>query len=121
MTEMTDPIILTDRAARKVWDLIQEDGNLELKLRAYVTGGGCSGMQYGFTFDEEIKEDDTSVLKQIETEAGAGSVYLLVDSMSFQYLVGATIDYIEDLEGSRFSIANPNAKGSCGCGSSFSS
>jgi iron-sulfur cluster insertion protein len=114
---MTDPITLTTSAAEKVWQLIQEEDNYELKLRAYVTGGGCSGFQYGFTFDEVINEDDTVVSKSIDQQ---DAVQLLVDPMSFQYLVGSEIDYKEDVEGSQFVIRNPNAKTTCGCGSSFS-
>ena len=112
---MSDTVILTEKAAAKVWELIQEEGNFELKLRAYVTGGGCSGFQYGFTFDEEVQDDDTVVAKVV----GDGEVKLLVDSLSFQYLAGAEIDYKEDIEGEQFIIRNPNAKTTCGCGSSF--
>lgn len=112
---MSEAITLTDNAAAKVWELIQEEGNFSLKLRAYVTGGGCSGFQYGFTFDEETQEDDTVVTKQVE----GGEVQLLVDALSFQYLTGAEIDYKEDIEGEQFIIRNPNAKTTCGCGSSF--
>jgi len=131
---MNDPVIFTDSAAAKVWELIQEEGNFNLKLRVYVTGGGCSGFQYGFTFDENVSGDDTIVTKTLhaqkenaadnEGEEGEGSsghaVQLLIDPMSFQYLVGAEIDYKEDLEGAQFIIRNPNAKTTCGCGSSFS-
>ena len=106
------PILFTDSAAAKVADLIAEEGNAALKLRVFVQGGGCSGFQYGFTFDEDVNEDDTEFLKN--------GVTLLVDSMSFQYLVGAEIDYKEDLNGSQFVIKNPNATTTCGCGSSFS-
>ena len=106
---------LTDQAASKVWELIQEEGNFNLKLRAYVTGGGCSGMQYGFTFTEEAAEDDAVVVKPV----AGGEVQLLVDPMSFQYLAEATIDYKDDIEGEQFIIRNPNAKTTCGCGSSF--
>lgn len=112
---MSDPVILTEKAAAKVWELIQDEGNFDLKLRAYVTGGGCSGFQYGFTFDEDIQEDDTVVTRSV----GEGEVKLLVDSLSFQYLAGAEIDYKEDIEGEQFIIRNPNAKTTCGCGSSF--
>lgn len=112
---MSDPITFTDNAAAKVWELIQEEGNLELKLRVYVTGGGCSGFQYGFAFEEAVQEDDTVVTKQLTD----GAVQLLVDPMSYQYLVGAEIDYKEDIEGEQFIIRNPNAKTTCGCGSSF--
>lgn len=122
------PLIFTDNAARKVWELLQDEGNFNLNLRVYVTGGGCSGFQYGFTFDEEVAEDDTVVVKKIkkdegddEEEGGDGSeVKLLVDPLSFQYLVGAEIDYKEDIDGEQFIIRNPNAKTTCGCGSSFS-
>ena len=111
-TEMSLPFIFTDSAASKVKDLIEEEGNPDLKLRVFVTGGGCSGFQYGFTFDEVANEDDTSLQKN--------GVTLLVDPMSYQYLVGAEIDYTEGLEGSQFVIKNPNASSTCGCGSSFS-
>ncbi|CAM4041666.1 iron-sulfur cluster insertion protein ErpA [Bordetella tumulicola] len=106
------PLIFTDSAAAKVKDLLAEEGNAELKLRVFVQGGGCSGFQYGFTFDEAVNDDDTVLDKD--------GVQLLVDPMSFQYLVGAEIDYKEDLEGAQFVIRNPNASTTCGCGSSFS-
>jgi iron-sulfur cluster insertion protein len=112
MTEVQDPLLFTDSAANKVKDLISEEGNAELKLRVFVSGGGCSGFQYGFTFDEVINEDDTVLNKN--------GVQLLIDPMSFQYLVGAEIDYQEGLEGAQFVIKNPNATTTCGCGSSFS-
>ena len=102
----------TDSAANKVKGLIEEEQNDNLKLRVFVSGGGCSGFQYGFTFDEDINDGDTTVEKN--------GVKLLIDPMSFQYLVGADIDYTEGLEGSQFVIRNPNAKTTCGCGSSFS-
>ncbi|MBC2770799.1 MULTISPECIES: iron-sulfur cluster insertion protein ErpA [Pusillimonas] len=105
-------LVFTDAAAAKVKDLLAEEGNPELKLRVFVQGGGCSGFQYGFTFDEVINEDDTAIDKE--------GVQLLIDPMSFQYLVGAEIDYKDDLEGSQFVIRNPNATSTCGCGSSFS-
>lgn len=105
------PIMFTDSAAEKVRDLLIDEGNPNLKLRVFVQGGGCSGFQYGFTFDEDVNEDDTSLEKM--------GVQLLVDPMSFQYLVGAEIDYKEDLEGAQFVIRNPNAATTCGCGSSF--
>lgn len=111
-TEMPSPFVFTDSAVAKVKELIAEEGNPELKLRVFVTGGGCSGFQYGFTFDEVQNEDDTAVLKD--------GVTLLIDPMSYQYLVGAEIDYTESLEGSQFVIKNPNATSTCGCGSSFS-
>jgi iron-sulfur cluster insertion protein len=111
-TEMPAPLVFTDSAANKVKDLIAEEGNPDLKLRVFVTGGGCSGFQYGFTFDEVASEDDTVMQKN--------GVTLLIDPMSFQYLVGAEIDYSEGLQGSQFVIKNPNATSTCGCGSSFS-
>jgi len=110
--EIPLPFVFTDSAANKVANLIEEEGNPELKLRVFVSGGGCSGFQYGFTFDETINEDDTTMEKN--------GVKLLIDSMSYQYLVGAEIDYKEDLEGAQFVIKNPNATTTCGCGSSFS-
>lgn len=112
VTEMPSPLLFTDSAASKVKELIEEEGNPSLKLRVFVTGGGCSGFQYGFTFDEEVSEDDTTLEKN--------GVTLLIDPMSYQYLVGAEIDYTEGLEGSQFVIRNPNATSTCGCGSSFS-
>jgi iron-sulfur cluster insertion protein len=112
ISELPAPLNFTDNAANKVKELIDEEGNLELKLRVFVTGGGCSGFQYGFTFDEELSEDDTVMRKN--------GVTLLIDPMSYQYLVGAEIDYKEDLEGAQFVIKNPNAVSTCGCGSSFS-
>jgi iron-sulfur cluster insertion protein len=108
----SDPIVFTESAAAKVADLIAEEGNPELKLRVFVQGGGCSGFQYGFTFDEAVNDDDMTLEKN--------GVQLLIDSMSFQYLVGAEIDYKEDIQGSQFVIRNPNATTTCGCGSSFS-
>jgi len=102
----------TEGAARKVKTLVEEEGNPRLKLRVFVTGGGCSGFQYGFTFDEDLAEDDTVIERE--------GVSLVVDAMSFQYLVGSEVDYQEGLEGSRFVINNPNATTTCGCGSSFS-
>ncbi len=109
-TEM--PIQFSDAAANKVKVLISEEENSELKLRVYVTGGGCSGFQYGFTFDEKVNDGDMTIVKQ--------GVTMVVDPMSLQYLVGGTVDYIEGLEGSRFLVDNPNAESTCGCGSSFS-
>jgi len=110
--ENNDLLIFTDAAASKVKGLIEEEKNDALKLRVFVSGGGCSGFQYGFTFDENVQDGDTKVEKN--------GVTLLVDPMSFQYLTGAEIDYKEDLEGSQFVIKNPNATTTCGCGSSFS-
>jgi iron-sulfur cluster insertion protein len=112
VAEMPAPLLFTDSAAAKVKELIDEEGNPALKLRVFVQGGGCSGFQYGFTFDEETNEDDTVMEK--------GGVTLLIDAMSFQYLVGAEIDYKDDLQGAQFVIKNPNASSTCGCGSSFS-
>ena len=112
MPEMTQPLLFTDSAAAKVKELIDEEGNPDLKLRVFINGGGCSGFQYGFTFEEDVNEDDTQV--------DNGGVTLLVDPLSFQYLVGAEIDYSEGLQGSQFVIKNPNATTTCGCGSSFS-
>ena len=112
LAEPPTPLVFTDSAAAKVADLIAEEGNPELKLRVFVQGGGCSGFQYGFTFDDAVNEDDTLFEKN--------GVTLLVDSMSFQYLVGAEIDYKDDINGSQFVIKNPNATTTCGCGSSFS-
>ena len=111
-TETPSPIVFTEAAAIKVKEIIFDEGNDALKLRVSVTGGGCSGFQYGFSFDENSAEDDT-VLEKC-------GVSLLIDPMSFQYLVGAQIDYQESLEGARFVINNPNAATTCGCGSSFS-
>ena len=111
-TQMDSPLVFTDSAASKVKSLIDEEGNPDLKLRVFVSGGGCSGFQYGFTFDETQNADDTVMVKN--------GVSLLVDSMSFQYLVGAEIDYSEGLEGAQFVIKNPSATSTCGCGSSFS-
>lgn len=110
--EIPSPLVFTDSAANKVKQLIEEEGNPNLKLRVFVQGGGCSGFQYGFTFDEEVNEDDTSLDKN--------GVILLIDAMSYQYLVGAEIDYKEDINGAQFVIKNPNAATTCGCGSSFS-
>lgn len=115
-----EPVVFTEAAALKVADLINEEGNAELKLRAFITGGGCSGFQYGFTFDDNIDEEDTVINKEVTIDGGKQTVQLLIDPMSFQYLVGAEIDYKKDLEGERFVIRNPNAKTTCGCGSSFS-
>ncbi len=111
MDMQSTPLSFTNAAARKVKQLIVEEGNQALKLRVFVTGGGCSGFQYGFTFDEKVEDGDT----QVENEG----VTLLVDPMSFQYLAGAEIDYSEGLEGAQFVIRNPNATTTCGCGSSF--
>ena len=105
-------INLTARAVEKVRELVSEEENQDLKLRVFITGGGCSGFQYGFTFDETAAEDDTAI-----EESG---VTVVIDPMSFQYLVGSEVDYTEGLEGSRFVVNNPNAATTCGCGASFS-
>lgn len=112
INEVMTALNFTDNAVSKVKELIEEEGNPDLKLRVFVSGGGCSGFQYGFTFDEIINEDDTVMEKD--------GVSLLIDPMSFQYLVGAEIDYQENVEGAQFVIKNPNATSTCGCGSSFS-
>lgn len=106
------PIQFSDAAATKVKQLVEEEENPSLKLRVYVTGGGCSGFQYGFTFDEEVNPGDMEIEKQ--------GVTMVIDPMSLQYLVGGTVDYTEGLEGSRFFVNNPNATTTCGCGASFS-
>jgi iron-sulfur cluster insertion protein len=106
------PIVFTDAAASKVGELIREEQNPNLMLRVFISGGGCSGFQYGFTFDESMEEGDSQVENQ--------GVKLIVDPMSIQYLMGAEIDYKEDLQGAQFIIRNPNAQTTCGCGSSFS-
>jgi iron-sulfur cluster insertion protein len=111
-TQLPPLLLFSDAAARKVGELIREEGNDLLKLRVFVSGGGCSGFQYGFTFDENEEEGDTCIENQ--------GVKLLVDPTSIQYLAGAEIDYKEDLEGAQFVIRNPNATTTCGCGSSFS-
>jgi iron-sulfur cluster insertion protein len=113
-TEIIDEaeITFSDSAANRVAQLIKEEKNPGLKLRVYITGGGCSGFSYGFTFDENIKEGDSGVRNQ--------GVQLVIDPMSYQYLVGSTVNYLEDLQGARFVVSNPNAKTTCGCGSSFS-
>ena len=127
---MKEAMSITDAAANKVWELICEEENPNLRLRIYVTGGGCSGMQYGFSFDEEVDEDDTVIVRNVVLEATAddedgeggstGRVEFLLDPTSLQYLVGAELDYEEDIKGEQFVIRNPQAKTSCGCGSSFS-
>ena len=113
MSELSSPqMSVTAAAADKVARLIEEEGNRNLKLRVFVTGGGCSGFEYGFTFDEDVEEDDTAI-----EESG---VVLLVDALSYQYLIGSQIDYNENLQGARFVVVNPNASSTCGCGNSFS-
>ena len=110
-TVTPEPIAFTDNAARRAKDLVADEGDESLKLRVYVTGGGCSGFQYGFTFDDQVAEDDTVI--------GKNGVSMVVDALSYQYLVGAEVDFEEGLQGSRFLVRNPNAKSTCGCGSSF--
>lgn len=112
VVQTAEPFEFSQAAVDKLKALIEEEENDRLMLRVYVTGGGCSGFQYGFTFDEEFQEDDTSVERE--------GVKMVVDPMSFQYLVGSTVDYQEGLEGSRFTVQNPNATTTCGCGASFS-
>ena len=127
---LSKPVVnFSDAAAKKVKQLIDEEENPQLSLRVFITGGGCSGFQYGFTFDESINSDDIVVEKKVPAEGdkkgeASGSdatIKLLIDSMSFQYLKNADIDYREDLQGAQFVIRNPNAKTTCGCGQSFSS
>ena len=110
--QIATPLFLSDSAVAKVRELVEEEENDQLKLRVFVTGGGCSGFQYGFSFDENQDDEDTVIEKD--------GVSLLVDPMSYQYLVGATVDYQEGLQGSQFVVNNPNASSTCGCGSSFS-
>lgn len=112
MSDVQMPITFTDAAANKVLALITDEENPALKLRVYVTGGGCSGFQYGFTFDEKVNEGDLTIEKH--------GVAMVIDPMSLQYLVGGVVDYTEGLQGSRFVVQNPNATTTCGCGSSFS-
>lgn len=109
---MPTPVVFTDAAADKVSELIAEEDNPALKLRVFISGGGCSGFQYGFTFDEQTEDGDAEVENR--------GVTLVIDPMSVQYLMGAEIDYKEDLQGAQFVIRNPNATTTCGCGSSFS-
>ena len=112
MNDIQVPLIFTDAAAKKVKSLIEGEDNPNLRLRVYITGGGCSGFQYGFTFDDQVNEGDLTIENQ--------NVGLVVDPMSLQYLIGGTVDYTEGLDGSRFVVQNPNASSTCGCGSSFS-
>ena len=112
MNDIQVPLIFPDAAAKKVKSLIEGEDNPNLRLRVYITGGGCSGFQYGFTFDDQINDGDLTIENQ--------NVGLVVDPMSLQYLIGGTVDYTEGLDGSRFVVQNPNASSTCGCGSSFS-
>ena len=107
-----EQVLITDAAIAKIADLFAEEGNPNLKLRTFVQGGGCSGFSYGFTFDEVVNDDDFVIEKN--------SIKLLIDAMSMQYLQGAEVDYKEDIMGAQFTITNPNAQSTCGCGSSFS-
>jgi iron-sulfur cluster insertion protein len=111
-TFIPSPLFVTERAVAKVRELVEDEGNPRLRLRVYVTGGGCSGFQYGFAFEEAIEDDDTIVEKD--------GIAVVVDALSFPYLAGSEIDYTEGLEGARFVVRNPNATSTCGCGSSFS-
>ncbi|MBS0288140.1 MAG: iron-sulfur cluster insertion protein ErpA [Proteobacteria bacterium] len=129
MTATAQPLAsvsLTPAAAKRIQELIIEEGNYNLKLRVYITGGGCSGFQYGFAFDEQIKEDDCVFEKEVslDEEDGSGqgtmTVNVLVDALSIMYLAGAQIDYTESLQGAHFTVKNPNAQTTCSCGSSFS-
>ena len=104
-------IQFSSQAASKVRKLIESDGNEDLKLRVFVSGGGCSGFSYGFTFDEEVAEDDSVIVQD--------GVTLLVDALSYQYLLGSQVDYVENLQGAQFVVSNPNASSTCGCGNSF--
>lgn len=125
-------ISFTDAAAKRVWELMTEEGNYNLKLRVYITGGGCSGFQYGFAFDEQLRPDDCVIAKEIDSDEeedeegrgdkGSGTVVvnLVVDALSIMYLTGAQIDYKESLQGAHFTVKNPNAQTTCSCGSSFS-
>ena len=107
-----EPVHVTASAVKKVSSLLEEEDNFELKLRVFVTGGGCSGFQYGFTFDEIVADDDAQIIKE--------GVSVVIDSMSYPFLVGSQVDYQEDLQGSKFVVSNPNASSTCGCGASFS-
>ena len=122
ITESSDPVIITQDCVDKVYDLLVDEDNFGLHLRVFIKGGGCSGFTYGFMFDEERREDDIVVKKfnTVEPDQQAQEVTLLIDALSIQYLKRATIDYREDVNGARFVISNPNAKTTCGCGSSFS-
>jgi iron-sulfur cluster insertion protein len=122
-------IQLTQAAARRIWELLSQEGNYNLKLRIYITGGGCSGFQYGFAFDEALQPDDCVVSTQVEGEngeeshggenSGGANVSTVVDPLSLMYLNGATVDYVESLQGAHFTVKNPNAQTTCSCGSSF--
>jgi iron-sulfur cluster insertion protein len=126
-TDTNDPITVTDSAINKVYELMEDEDNLDLKLRVYITGGGCSGFQYGFSFEETANDDDFLIEKSInaekpeDTKTDTPRIQVVIDAMSMQYLKGAEIDYRKDINGEQFIIrGNPNAKTTCGCGSSFS-
>ncbi len=119
-SQVADKVIFKQAAVDKVYELIKDEGNYALNLRVFISGGGCSGFQYGFTFDEKINPDDTVVEKVPSQVENDETIKLLVDVLSVQYLTGAEVDYREDINGAQFIIRNPNAKTTCGCGSSFS-
>jgi len=116
----TSDISFTQAAAQRILSLIQEEGNYNLKLRVYITGGGCSGFQYGFAFVQEAKSDDFIFSKKVHLSEKEYDVHVVVDALSIMYLEGAQIDYIENLKGAHFTVKNPNAQTTCSCGSSFS-
>lgn len=131
VTSQNSPIQLTQAAAKRVWELLSQEGNYNLKLRIYITGGGCSGFQYGFAFDEALQPDDCVIPTTLEEatgdETGEGGgdsdggpiVNTVVDPLSLMYLTGATVDYVESLQGAHFTVKNPHAQTTCSCGSSF--
>lgn len=125
--DLAPPIQLTDAAAAKIYDLVSTEGDFELKLRLYIVGGGCAGFEYGFAFDKNRNPDDEVIQKVVIKEGALNAatnnprqVQLIIDAMSLQYLTGSTVDYVEGLRGSHFTVINPNASTTCGCGSSFS-
>ncbi len=111
---------LTENAANRIWYLIEDEQNFDLKLRVYITGGGCSGFQYGFSFISEIEEDDVIFTKEIVVDGSPRTITYVVDPIGINYLQGAEVDFVESLQGARFTVTNPNAQTTCGCGSSFS-
>ncbi len=111
---------LSERAAQRVWMLIEDEQDYELKLRVYITGGGCSGFQYGFSFVRDTEEDDLVFSKEVLIEGLPKNISYVVDPLSINYLHGAQVDYLESLQGAHFTVKNPNAQTTCGCGSSFS-
>ncbi len=120
--EQSHPVTITQAAVKRVQELIVEEGNYNLKLRVYITGGGCSGFQYGFAFDENTKPDDCVIEEEVEDESTGGMmvVSVVIDALSIMYLTGGEIDYKENLQGAHFTVKNPNAQTTCSCGSSFS-